>query len=140
MATQYTLKVVKNNIYTYNTQVINPFLKTSTDRVNQAIYIVLTTPIRSRWRRPNFGSNLESYVFELMDTEILDELIKNDVKSSLSYVRDITVNDVTCKYDFENNKIEILITYTYKFGTITNFLYTLELAPIQEVKNGGFLY
>lgn len=136
MATQYTLKVVKDNAYTYNTDVVNPYLKTSIERINQSIFIILTTPIRSRWRRPNFGSNLETYVFELMEQDVLDELIKNDIINSLKYVRDIEVNDVVCNYDFDENRIEIMITYTYKFGTVTNFLYTLDISPVQEVKNG----
>ena len=48
------------------------------DAINQNIFLIVTTPIRSKWFDPFLGSNIPKYLFEPMD-----DITASDIKTEI---------------------------------------------------------
>lgn len=48
------------------------------DAINQNIFLIVTTPIRSKWFDPFLGSNIPKYLFEP-----LDDITASDIKTEI---------------------------------------------------------
>lgn len=60
------------------------------DALNQNIFLIITTPVRSKWFDIFLGSNIPKYLFEPMD-EITAQAIKDEIKSLLRRNREFRV-------------------------------------------------
>lgn len=61
----------------------NKELVYDTDSINQNIFLIITTPIRSKWFRVRYGSNIPAYLFEPMD-DMTSNRIQREIKTLLS--------------------------------------------------------
>lgn len=61
----------------------NKELVFDTDSINQNIFLIITTPIRSKWFRVRYGSNIPAYLFEPMD-DMTSNRIQREIKTLLS--------------------------------------------------------
>lgn len=73
-------------------------LVTNEHSINQNIMMIVSTPIRSKWWRPNIGTNLDLYLFEPID-EITSSKIQSELKAVLA-------DNLETRVQFE--KIEVI--------------------------------
>lgn len=87
------------------------------DKALSDLVHVILTPKRSRIRRPDFGTDLMKFIFEMNDDTLWND-IRDEIKDSVSkFVENVTLNDIIILRDTNNdNKIVISIRYTLKKG------------------------
>ena len=87
------------------------------DKALSDLVHVILTPKRSRIRRPDFGTDLMKFIWEMNDDTLWND-IRDEIKYSVSkYVENVTLNDIIILRDTNNdNKIVISIRYTLKKG------------------------
>tara|TARA_R110002012_G_scaffold208083_2_gene378175 strand:- start:1271 stop:1738 length:468 start_codon:yes stop_codon:yes gene_type:complete len=81
-------------------------LNTDTDsEVRSNLIHLILTPKGSRYFLPDFGTNLNKYIFELMD-ETTKVSIEREIREAVSkYIANLTINNVTVK-TLEDLKVE----------------------------------
>ena len=93
------------------------------DRIDQSIYVILSTPKGSRFGNREFGSDLIKMVFEQNDT-ILQDLIRIEVNEAISrWEPRVTVTNVEFLDSNDNidaNILPIIITYCLKNSDLSN--------------------
>ena len=87
------------------------------DKALSDLVHVILTPKRSRIRRPDFGTDLMKFIWEMNDETLWND-IRDEIKDSVSkFVENVTLNDIIILRDTNNdNKIVISIRYTLKKG------------------------
>ena len=87
------------------------------DKALSDLVRVILTPKRSRIRRPDFGTDLMKFIWEMNDDTLWND-IRDEIKDSVSkFVENVTLNDIIILRDTNNdNKIVISIRYTLKKG------------------------
>ena len=84
------------------------------ERINQSLRIIFSTRKGTRLMNPEFGSDLEFYVFDPIDSLLIDKLelsIRRDIEL---WEPRIVINDIEFKVapiDIDNNTIYITIRY-----------------------------
>lgn len=68
----------------------NKELVYDTDAINQNIFLIITTPIRSKWFRIRYGSNIPQYLFEPMD-DMTSNRIRREIMTLLSRNEELRV-------------------------------------------------
>jgi phage baseplate assembly protein W len=80
--------------------------------IDQNIFLIVLTPLGSKWRKPRLGTNIIAYLFEPMD-EVTTDKIRAEIKGL--FIRNaeprITVTNVTVTPDYENQNYIVSITY-----------------------------
>ena len=87
------------------------------DKALSDLVHVILTPKRSRIRRPDFGTDLMKFIWEMNDETLWND-IRDEIKNSVSkFVENVTLDDIIILRDTNNdNKIVISIRYTLKKG------------------------
>lgn len=97
------------------------------DSINQNIFLIITTPIRSKWFRVRFGSNIPQYLFEPMD-DMTASRIRSEIMTLLKRNQELRVVinavRVVANYTAQAYAVEIIYTaveisdqpYTFQFG------------------------
>lgn len=87
------------------------------DKALSDLVHVILTPKRSRIRRPDFGTDLMKFIWEMNDETLWND-IRDEIKDSVSkFVENVTLDDIIILRDTNNdNKIVISIRYTLKKG------------------------
>lgn len=87
-----------------------------TDSVASDILHILLTPLRTRIRKPDFGTNLVKYIFEPNDEETWDD-VKNEAKKAVSrYVSNAALTNIEVLRDDNNDGIYLYLKYSVKKG------------------------
>jgi len=83
------------------------------DAINQNIFLIITTPIRSKWFRIRYGSNIPAYLFEPMD-EMTSNRIKREIQSLLSRNQELRVKILTVDVypNYQTQLYAVSITYS----------------------------
>ena len=82
-----------------------------TSVINDSIRTILSTSQGERVMNPLFGSNLKSYLFEIMNDRTALK-IKSDVRNSIELFEDrINIIDVVVDADLDSNFYEIFVLY-----------------------------
>lgn len=83
------------------------------DAINQNIFLIITTPIRSKWFRVRYGSNIPQYLFEPMD-EMTSNRIRREISTLLTRNEELRVTIVSVKVfpDYVNQVYAVEIIYT----------------------------
>lgn len=80
------------------------------DAINQNIFLIVTTPIRSKWFDIFLGSNIYKYLFEPMDDETTNA-IRTEISTLMSRNREprakVTGISVVANYDMEAYGVEV---------------------------------
>lgn len=107
------------------------------ERLDQSIYLILSTKIGERFFLPDFGSNLYLLVFE-NDSNIFRDLADYYIRDALGkWEPRITVLSVDIG-EIENNVVPIIITYSLiRANTVHNYVYPLS-RELHEL--GGEIY
>ncbi|MCA6362919.1 MAG: GPW/gp25 family protein [Bacteroidetes bacterium] len=99
------------------------------ENINDSIYTILTTKNGERNFNPQFGSNLQRFMFRSMDDSLKGEM-KNAVKASLLYNEPrITVQNVEVVFtDIQSGGLEVNISYIYnQTNTRHNYVFPFYL-------------
>jgi phage baseplate assembly protein W len=79
--------------------------------IKQAIVNLVLTNKGERLFNPDYGSDIRSFLFEPLDYAVAG-IIKNNMQLSLTkYEPRIKVTSITCKPNFEDNGIDVEMTY-----------------------------
>ena len=91
----------------------NKELVYDTDSINQNLFLIITTPIRSKWFRVRYGSNIPAYLFEPMD-EMTSNRIQREIKTLLMRNDELRVTIESVKvvpnYSVQIYAVEIIYT------------------------------
>ena len=83
------------------------------DAINQNIFLIITTPIRSKWFRIRYGSNIPAYLFEPMD-DMTARAIRQEISTLLSRNSELRVKIesvlVVPNYTSQMYAVEIIYT------------------------------
>lgn len=83
------------------------------DAINQNIFLIITTPIRSKWFRIRYGSNIPAYLFEPMD-DMTAKSIRQEISTLLSRNNELRVKIesvlVVPNYASQMYAVEIIYT------------------------------
>ncbi|MEG0648997.1 MAG: GPW/gp25 family protein [Oscillospiraceae bacterium] len=83
--------------------------------IKQSIYIIITTHKNERMMLPNFGCNINDYVFELPDAEAATMIRSEVIDALIEWEPRIIDIDVDLDYDDVNNgKLVFDIKYTVR--------------------------
>ncbi len=89
-------------------------IDTNSQAINNSIKNIILTPIGSLPGKPDFGSNINEYVFELLDGTGTSDLVKISILDALSkWEPRINVTGVDIKVFPEYNRITSNIYYAY---------------------------
>ena len=90
----------------------NKELVYGTDAINQNIFLIITTPIRSKWFRIRYGSNIPQYLFEPMD-EMTSNRIRREIQTLLSRNEElrVTIESVQVVPNYQANVYAVEIVY-----------------------------
>ena len=80
------------------------------ESINQNIFLIITTPIRSKWFRVRYGSNIPTYLFEPMD-DMTAARIRAEIQSLLS----------------RNNELRVIIQSVRVIPNYANQVYACEI-------------
>ena len=91
---------------------------TDEEKVRQSILAILSTAKGERVMRPDFGCDIHSFVFAILDTSNLT-MIKSAVRGALvRWEPRIDVGEIDLTVAGDGNRVEINVHYTIR---ITNF-------------------
>ena len=79
------------------------------DAINQNIFLIITTPIRSKWFDPYLGSNIPKYLFEPMD-----ETTARDIRSEIS-----TLLTRNLEYRAKIDNVQVVPVYDEQVYAVT---------------------
>jgi len=106
------------------------------DRINQSIFIILSTPLGEVWFNPNFGSRLHEYVFHPIDAK-LEASLRQEILRALSENEPrITIIDISFdRSQIDQNILNVNITYALN-GTNLKEIYVY---PFNVEPSGPFV-
>lgn len=97
------------------------------EAINQNIFLIITTPIRSKWFRVRLGSNIPKYLFEPMD-DMTANKIKGEILHLLKRNQELRVQITSVRvvpnYNTQLYAVEIVYTaenigdepFAFQFG------------------------
>lgn len=92
--------------------------------IKQSLEILIGTALGERVMRPDYGSNMESYVFEPLDNTLKTLLESNIRDAILLHESRIVAEKITLDEDIPNGRIDITVEFFIPtVNTRTNFVY-----------------
>ncbi len=83
------------------------------DAINQNIFLIVTTPIRSKWFDPFLGSNIPKYLFEP-----LDDITASDIKTEIG-----TLLTRNLEYRVKIENVRVIPNYDMQvYGVEVNYV------------------
>ncbi len=83
------------------------------DAINQNIFLIVTTPIRSKWFDPFLGSNIPKYLFEPMD-----DITASDIKTEIG-----TLLTRNLEYRVKIENVRVIPNYDMQvYGVEVNYV------------------
>lgn len=104
---------------------------TDLDKIDQSLFILFETPIGSRLMLPNFGSSINKYRFDPLDSVLLEKLrysITEDIKKWEPRISLVSVEFFSDSQSIDNSTLYISITYRVINTNVThNYVYPYKL-------------
>ena len=89
------------------------------DKVASEILHVLLTPIKTRIRRPDFGTNLAKYIFDPNEGLTWDGVRNEAISSVNRYVRNVNLTDIQVIANEDDHHVFLDLKYTVQNGNST---------------------
>jgi phage baseplate assembly protein W len=101
-----------SDVNLYVARLSNKELVFGYDAINQNIFLIVLTPIRSKWFRPRLGSNVPAYLFEPMD-DLTASRIRGEIQTLLerNFENRVKINAVRVTPDYTNQLYVVEISY-----------------------------
>lgn len=102
-----------SDINLYVTRISSKELVYGYEAINQNIFLIVLTPIRSKWFRVHLGSNIPKYLFEPMD-DLTSARIRSEIKTLLERNGEprVVINAVRVTPDYAQQMYIVEISYT----------------------------
>lgn len=79
--------------------------------IRQSLIILLNTTIGERVLRPDYGANMEDLLFEALNVTTATMITNRIKRAILFHEPRVKVEEIDMKPDFQEGRIEILISY-----------------------------
>ncbi len=79
--------------------------------IRQSLIILLNTSIGERVLRPEYGANMEDLLFEALNVTTATMITNRIKRAILFHEPRVKVEDIDMRPDFEEGRIEVLISY-----------------------------
>lgn len=79
--------------------------------IRQSLIILLNTTIGERVLRPDYGANMEDLLFEALNVTTATMITNRIKRAILFHEPRVKVEEIDMKPDFQEGKVEVLITY-----------------------------
>lgn len=94
----------------------NPFTKdigsvSNEESIKQSIRNILLTAPGEKLFQPKFGSRIYQMLFEQLDAFLIDSLQVEILNTIRNYEKRVTVTNLVCRPDYDNNAISVLLEY-----------------------------
>lgn len=101
-----------SDISLYVTRYTTDEVVTEYESINQNLFLMILTPIGSKWRSPRVGTNVVRYLFDPMDKATSDK-IKIDIRSVFIRNKEprVTIQNVDVVADQDTQSYIVTITY-----------------------------
>ncbi len=88
-----------------------PVLKNA-DAVKRAVRNLILTNFGERQYDPLYGGNIRAMLFENADDPLLQDQLKRQIEGEVkNYEKMVTVTDLKCKADYDNNAVDVTLEY-----------------------------
>ena len=110
------------------------------ERINQSLYIIFTTPIGTRLMMPSFGSDINKFRFDPLDTVLMENLRYSITESIRRWEPRVTVTAIeflTDKSLIDQSILYISITYHIIDANVEgNFVFPYKLSTYDTIEAG----
>lgn len=90
--------------------------ETKKDAVKSNIVFLLTTQKGERLYKPDFGTNLRSFIFEPLDNQTVVG-IQEEIQSAITkYIQGVTINSINVQKNDITRSVEIDIAFSFSEG------------------------
>ncbi len=89
------------------------------DKVASEILHVLLTPVRTRIRKPDFGTNLAKYIFDPNDGLTWDGVRNEAISAVNRYVRNVNLTDIQVIANEDDHHVFLDLKYSVQNGNST---------------------
>lgn len=79
--------------------------------IRQSLIILLNTTIGERVLRPEYGANMEDLLFEALNVTTATMIINRIKRAILFHEPRVKVEEIDMRPDFQEGRIEVLISY-----------------------------
>lgn len=79
--------------------------------IRQSLIILLNTTIGERVLRPEYGANMEDLLFETLNVTTATMIINRIKRAILFHEPRVKVEEIDMRPDFQEGRIEVLISY-----------------------------
>lgn len=79
--------------------------------IRQSLIILLNTTIGERVLRPDYGANMEDLLFEALNVTTATMITNRIKRAILFHEPRVKVEEIDMRPDFQDGKIEVLISY-----------------------------
>ena len=83
------------------------------DSINQSLFNIMNTRKGTRIMDPEFGCNIQSYLFELFDEETVNKIVEDIYGNFVRYEPRIKIESIDKNLNFDN--LQYTLTVNYKF-------------------------
>jgi phage baseplate assembly protein W len=107
--------------FPYQEDLTGKFLKmnkTEKDEIKSQLSLLITTQKGQRLFKPDFGMNLEQFLFLPMDEETYSQIREEITATVNKYLKKVTINKVQTNTDEAKNLIGIQISYSISDGIL----------------------
>lgn len=114
-------------------------LTVESERINQSLFILFSTPMGTRIMLPDYGTNIKNYRFEPND-DILVEALRQELYTAINKWEP-RINVKELKFyrdpdDIDNHVLYIALAYSIGNTSNTyNFVYPFQTEPYDSVEN-----
>lgn len=106
------------------------------DKINQGLFILFETPIGARLMLPEFGSSINKYRFDPIDSILLEKLryaITEDIKKWEPRISLTSIEFLADSTAIDNSTVYISITYKVISTNVSaNYVYPYKLEAYSE--------
>ncbi|WP_425636484.1 GPW/gp25 family protein [Algoriphagus yeomjeoni] len=80
--------------------------------IQQSLIILLNTTLGERVMRPDYGANMEDLLFEALNVTTANMIANRIKKAILFHEPRVKTEDIDLRPDYNEGRIEVLVTYT----------------------------
>jgi len=95
----------------FNSESLQVNLAENEEDIQQSLIILLNTTLGERVMRPDYGANMEDLLFEALNVTTATMISNRIKKAILFHEPRVKVEDIDLRPEYQDGKIEVIITY-----------------------------
>lgn len=117
-------------------------ISSSIERINQSLFIILSTRKGSRLMLPDFGSSLSTYRFDPYDKVLVEKIRETLFKDIAQWEPRISVTSINCTLDdvsVDSHTLYINLEYNIRNTDVSgNFVYPFKLSTYDTTVESAY--